>query len=908
MITQEEMWESGRGHRSFMPLIKDMIQRGQGEGLLEKVLPLLEQEGITREWVRDYMCRHFTDILLEKENTASAAGDFLLQYYSSDWKHMLQLLKEDREKYLKMFRFFAATRTNDFETHFDEVLKNPNTPGATFVEQILHAPYEEWEILMDLDKERFYPRFSQLFTEVNCEYCLFRLAQIGMKHYPEVNEAPLLAVTRDVLKAIEQTRSLNSEYKFHCPVYMEKEAQEATWYDYYKKDLDKTYDLIQWSLQAFGEKAGSILLDYLLNTAPPMEEGIALCVKSLGQEMEPLVLYGLSLEAEKGNLDSLKVILSAAKSISPSPACEERLWALLYCDIEEIRDAAARALAGKNPRILEKVKEGLTSKNINQRDGAIRLLCFERTQESQAVLEEILFTEKKDDIRDLILNNWANVWNLSLEEVKSLIQKAQDDKKLNRPVKAWLDVSSLPRLYWSESGMELSDIEMKYLFYRQNREKQITVEGEIQALLKHIDHHKSGDFAHALFELLMANGGPAAKNRFALTLAGVLGDERLVAPLEEFTIKRNNEACPTALGLIKSDAALRALNRIMRHFKTKYPNVKGAAHAAFTQAAEEKGVSYYELADSIISTFGFDGLTRTLMIDDKSYTIRIGEDLKLIYRDEEKGKTVKTLPKAASPELKEEIKSLAKEIRENTKEILNNLEQYFVIQRKWSMEDWDSFFLNHPLLFVLTPQFVWGVYQEEKLTATFRFNGEGDFLNADGEEIDLPMGDIGLVHPFDMKEDAIATWKEQLTDYEITQSFPQLEREIHSLREDELNVAFCNRFKDREVGESAFKSRTEKRGWRRGSVVDGGGVDNYLKTFEKEGIDVFIELQGMCVSSIGEPAELKELYFVKQGTVITGSYTYDSPRSESDTRLIKLKDVPAIIFSEVIGDMEFITG
>ncbi|MDC7222898.1 MAG: hypothetical protein PQJ60_04105, partial [Spirochaetales bacterium] len=517
MLLQKEIQESYRGdtiRKALMFHIKDEIRRGQGAGLLEMVLPLLEEEGLTREWVRDYMCRHFTDILFLKEGEISVAGEFLLTYYDKEGEGLLRSVREKRDIYLKLFRFIAFARTDDFETRFDRVLENP--PGE---EGTIHAPYEEWEILMDLDKDRFYPLYSRLFSEVTCPYCLFRLARIGMKHYPEVNEGPLLAYTGNILKGISRNRNGKGSYDFYCPHYMAEEARAASYSFYSGPALDRTFELIQWSLQVFGEKAGPLLLDYVLNTRVITEKAVALCVQTLGQAMEPMVLHGLGLEETEENMAPLKVILSAVKSITPSPACEERLWTLLFCEVEGIRDAAARALAGKSRANLDRTKEELDSRDKNRRDGAIRLLCFEGTEEARVLLEEILLNEKSDPLRDLILNNWGTLWDLDLEGVKALALKAEENKKLNRPVKAWLNVSTLPRLYWL-SGEELTETEMNYLFYRQNREKQIKPEGELRTALKHIDRDRSGYFAFALFERLMKNGGPAAKNRFALTLAG----------------------------------------------------------------------------------------------------------------------------------------------------------------------------------------------------------------------------------------------------------------------------------------------------------------------------------------------------------------------------------------------------
>jgi hypothetical protein len=52
---------------------------------------------------------------------------------------------------------------------------------------------------------------------------------------------------------------------------------------------------------------------------------------------------------------------------------------------------------------------------------------------------------------------------------------------------------------------------------------------------------------------------------------------------------------------------------------------------------------------------------------------------------------------------------------------------------------------------------------------------------------------------------------------------------------------------------------------------------------------------------------LGEFYFIKQGSIVTGSYTYDEPRNENDERLIKFADVPKIIYSETINDLKKIT-
>jgi hypothetical protein len=238
------------------------------------------------------------------------------------------------------------------------------------------------------------------------------------------------------------------------------------------------------------------------------------------------------------------------------------------------------------------------------------------------------------------------------------------------------------------------------------------------------------------------------------------------------------------------------------------------------------------------------------------------------------------------------------------KEVLQGLEQSLVVQRRWTTDDWKSFFTEHPILFSFTPSLVWGVYTDNKLTTTFRTSEEGEFLTVDNDEIELPQGEIGLAHPIELGENLIK-WKEHLVDYEISQPFPQLERMIFTVEKGKESETFYYRFKGSEVPCGTFKSRATKQGWQRGSVVDAGEVSNYIKSFSNAGFDSVLNLENLNVVTYDydEKALLKECFFVSSQTIQRGSYIYDEPRNSDDERLVKLKDVPPIVFSEAIWDL-----
>jgi len=105
------------------------------------------------------------------------------------------------------------------------------------------------------------------------------------------------------------------------------------------------------------------------------------------------------------------------------------------------------------------------------------------------------------------------------------------------------------------------------------------------------------------------------------------------------------------------------------------------------------------------------------------------------------------------------------------------------------------------------------------------------------------------------------------------------------------------------------KSRWRRLGWSRGSVVDAGGISYYYKQFPAAGVDVFIALDGMYVGiDMYSDITLGKVMFVKHRSVEIGSYTYDEPSGEKDERLAPFGSVPAIAFSEALGDLAKISG
>ena len=107
---------------------------------------------------------------------------------------------------------------------------------------------------------------------------------------------------------------------------------------------------------------------------------------------------------------------------------------------------------------------------------------------------------------------------------------------------------------------------------------------------------------------------------------------------------------------------------------------------------------------------------------------------------------------------------------------------------------------------------------------------------------------------------------------------------------------------------ATFRSRAERRGWQRGSVVDAGGVTSYVKTFPGAGVEVYLAIEGLYMGI--DPMEsitLGVARFARADTVKRGSYIYDDPGAD-DPRLLTFGQVPPVVYSETVGDLKAITA
>lgn len=368
-----------------------------------------------------------------------------------------------------------------------------------------------------------------------------------------------------------------------------------------------------------------------------------------------------------------------------------------------------------------------------------------------------------------------------------------------------------------------------------------------------------------------------------------------------------------AMALSGSSEALMNVDNMSRKFRNK--QVRSAAAEALSTAAETLGITTEELADRIVPDLGFDEkLCRVFDYGKRQFSVYLKPSLELeIYAGE---KQVKALPKPGASDDRDIAEAAYSEFKEMKKQLKNviaaqksRLEYVMMCDRKWTAESWRTLFVGNAVMHCFAVGLIWGVYENGTLKDTFRYMDDGSFTNADSEEYKLPEdAQIGLVHPLELTEEMIRGWKEQLSDFDLTQPFDQLGRQVFRPEKAELEMRYVSRLEYSEINSLALVGKMTRLGWYKGYAEDAGffyyfcredlqrRIHNADGTVTPEGFGSMLIHSGASAAAYdpeGEEVTLGRLVFFKAGKV--PDY-YD----KQEKGWLKISEVSPRYFSETM--------
>ena len=534
-------------------------------------------------------------------------------------------------------------------------------------------------------------------------------------------------------------------------------------------------------------------------------------------------------------------------------------------------------------------------------------------------LEEALAGEKITKVADALRNALgskapAEAAPLAPEDLAAQVLKGGKKRKVQ-----WLLEHPLPALHQKDEGhTPVSEERRAALFVAYCELGSIRRSGTAAALAQGIDAGDLAALANQVFDLWLEAGAPS-KTKWILPFAAAFGGPAMTRKLQ-LSIQnwaesyRGAIACDAVAALLLCDdpIALQILDSISRKFK--FRQVKAAAAATLDRAAQELGITAEELADRIVPDLGFSAEgKRVFDYGPRSFTVRLTPTLELEITGDS-GKTVKNLPSPGKSDDAEkagaaysDFKTMKKQIRATVSLQKARLEQALSALRCWKAEAWQALFVQNPIMHQFAISLIWGVYQDGRLQTTFRYMEDGSFTTVDEEEYLLPAdASIGLAHLVELDAETLEAWRQQLEDYEITQSIQQLVRPVYRLEPGQEASRSLERFGGKKINGLALTGKLIGLGWYRGSIQDGGGYYAFYREDPALGMGVELSFSGLFAG--GDAYTTVTVYdavFYKAGTVERGNYCYDVPAKEN---IFPLGEVPARYYSEIVYQLERATA
>lgn len=369
--------------------------------------------------------------------------------------------------------------------------------------------------------------------------------------------------------------------------------------------------------------------------------------------------------------------------------------------------------------------------------------------------------------------------------------------------------------------------------------------------------------------------------------------------------------CIYALGKIKSLEAITHLSSLK--LKIHHAGTRKLVDKLLKVAADERGLSPYELQDIAVPDFGLvDGKLSEAFGD---YTLnltieKIGKTtLTWLNKD---GKVQKSAPAIVKTDevFKEEFKDLkqsAKEIQKAVTAQRDRIDRSYLNDRKWDYLDFFKYYIQHGLVGFIAQKLIWSFSDivKDKRTSALYINGQWQDVN--GEKVDWfdHKTEVTLWHPLFAKEEEVQAWRDRLDVLQIAQPFKQAYREIYVVTDAELQTnTYSNRMAAHLIKQVQFNFLTSLYGWQYSVLTaNDDGRENSIAQ---------IQLPVHKIKCEYWIDELQNLDANSETMNDVGVWHYVSTDQvrflDEANEAMPLNQVPPIVFSEIMRHVDLFVG
>jgi hypothetical protein len=372
--------------------------------------------------------------------------------------------------------------------------------------------------------------------------------------------------------------------------------------------------------------------------------------------------------------------------------------------------------------------------------------------------------------------------------------------------------------------------------------------------------------------------------------------------------------------------------------RVKHRSTLNAVEKAIEAVARRVGLPREELEDLSVPTYGLDadGAARE-EFGDCAATLRLTPEGKVETQwCGANGKPVKAVPASAKADHADEVKEFKASADALGKMLTaqrDRLERALFPARAWTFGKWREQYLGHPLLGHLSRRLLWRVGAGESAVVVLPV---GDALTDESGETVSGFPDdapVRLFHPLDADAETVLRWRAALEARGIVQPFKQAHREIYLLTDAERNTGtYSNRFAGHVLKQHQFNSLCALRGWRNQLrlMVDDANQppalelpdhglraefwteplgNDYGTDTNDTGTYLYLSTDRVCFYPLdaapnyahasGGPYEPRPDWETVDGRPV---------RRPVENRAVPLADIPPLVLSEVLRDVDLFVG
>lgn len=374
-------------------------------------------------------------------------------------------------------------------------------------------------------------------------------------------------------------------------------------------------------------------------------------------------------------------------------------------------------------------------------------------------------------------------------------------------------------------------------------------------------------------------------------------DEQLITLVDNLALAHPNESQDAIhiYSLLPEEAGVTKLLNLKARARNK--NILKRIDKTIATIANKSNKTKAEIEESMIQDFGINSESKFIyQIDDTTCVFEITNHKESnIYYQVEGKRVQKAIPKRITdtyPEKVKRFKDKVKEIKTAISGQKKRIESFYLTQRTIPYSSFKTNYIENPLVRIVIKDLIWNFKKDGLDVNLILSNNTFTDIKGNTYTDELQDTQVTLWHPINSEATYIWQWRNYMISNQILQAFKQAFREIYIITEAELNTGtYSNRYASHILIRDQFIALCKARGWSGNDIYQDGKV-----TYKIPESNYSVE------------------YWLNNTTDYTNSFGYNMCVSTDQVIFfinkehIPLMEVPALVFSEVMRDIDMFVG